>query len=89
MLGWWMGVLWIVKKYIDDVFIEGYGMLYVSDGCICKDLLKKYGFGGLVQGKKYMFFLIWNVLMEVFIEKDQFFYGVGVDGVYLLFYKVN
>lgn len=43
-----MGVLWIVKKYIDDVFIEGYGTLYVSDGCICKDLLKKYGFGGLV-----------------------------------------
>lgn len=89
MSGWWMGVLWIVKKYMDDVFIEGYGMFYVSDGCMCFDVVKKYGFGGLVQGKKYMLLLMWNVLMEVFIEKDQFFYGVGVDGVYLLFYKVN
>lgn len=43
-----MGASWIVKKYIDDVFIEGYGTLYVSDGRIRKDSSKKYGFGGLV-----------------------------------------
>lgn len=27
--------------------------------------------------------------MEAFTEKDQFFHGVGVDGVYLPFHKAN
>ncbi|HGU4344324.1 TPA: NAD(P)H-dependent oxidoreductase [Escherichia coli] len=50
---------------------------------------KKYGSGGLVQGKKYMLSLTWNAPMEAFTEKDQFFHGVGVDGVYLPFHKAN
>ena len=32
MPGWWMGAPWTVKKYIDDVFTEGHGTLYASDG---------------------------------------------------------
>lgn len=43
-----------MKKYIDDVFTEGHGTLYASDGRTRKDPSKKYGSGGLVQGKKYM-----------------------------------
>ncbi len=54
-----------------------------------KDPSKKYGSGGLVQGKKYMLSLTWNAPMEAFTEKDQFFHGVGVDGVYLPFHKAN
>ncbi len=27
-----MGAPWTVKKYIDDVFTEGHGTLYASDG---------------------------------------------------------
>ena len=27
--------------------------------------------------------------MEAFTEKDQFFHGVGVDGVYLPFHKAK
>lgn len=27
--------------------------------------------------------------MEAFTEKDQFFHGVGVDGVYLPFHKAT
>ena len=27
--------------------------------------------------------------MEAFTDKDQFFHGVGVDGVYLPFHKAN
>ncbi len=54
MPGWWMGAPWTVKKYIDDVFTEGHGTLYASDGRTRKDPSKKYGSGGLVQGKKYM-----------------------------------
>ncbi|MGQ7173731.1 hypothetical protein ACUOCP_53485, partial [Escherichia sp. R-CC3] len=62
---------------------EGHGTLYASDGRTRKDPSKKYGSGGLVQGKKYMLSLTWNAPMEAFTEKDQFFHGVGVDGVYL------
>ena len=53
MPGWWMGAPWTVKKYMDDVFTEGHGSLYASDGRTRSDASKKYGSGGLVQGKKY------------------------------------
>ena len=32
MPGWWMGEPWTVKRYIDEVFTEGHGSLYASDG---------------------------------------------------------
>lgn len=41
------------------------------------------------RAKKYMLSLTWNAPMEAFTEKDQFFHGVGVDGVYLPFHKAN
>ena len=66
---------------MDDVFTEGHGSLYASDGRTRSDASKKYGSGGLVQGKKYMLSLTWNAPMEAFTDKDQFFHGVGVDGV--------
>ena len=50
---------------------------------------QKIRFRRLVQGKKYMLSLTWNAPMEAFTEKDQFFHGVGVDGVYLPFHKAN
>lgn len=52
MPGWWMGAPWTVKKYMDDVFTEGHGTLYASDGRTRSDAAKKYGSGGLVQGEK-------------------------------------
>lgn len=30
--GWWMGMPWTLKKYIDEIFTEGHGKLYASDG---------------------------------------------------------
>lgn len=60
MPGWWMGAPWTVKKYMDDVFTEGHGSLYASDGRTRSDASKKYGSGGLVQGKKYMLSLTWE-----------------------------
>lgn len=89
MPGWWMGEPWIVKKYIDEVFTMGHGKLYTSDGRSRNDESKKYGSGGLSQDKKYMFSLTWNAPLEAFIEKDQFFEGVGVDGVYLHLHKTH
>lgn len=87
--GWWMGPPWILKKYIDDIFTEGHGVLYQSDGRSHKNPTKNYGKGGLVQGKKYMFSLTWNAPIEAFTDPAEFFEGVGVDGVYLHLHKAN
>ena len=89
MPGWWMGSPWTVKKYIDDIFTEGHGVLYASDGRSRSDVSKKYGSGGLIHDKKYMLSLTWNAPMDAFNDPDQFFHGVGVDGVYLPFHKAN
>ncbi|MDR1529135.1 MAG: NAD(P)H-dependent oxidoreductase [Burkholderiales bacterium] len=89
MPGWWMGPPWILKKYFDEVFTAGHGVLYESDGRTRSDPTKKYGSGGLVQDKRYMLSLTWNAPLEAFTEKDQFFEGVGVDGVYLPVHKAN
>lgn len=87
--GWWMGAPWILKKYIDDVFTEGHGRLYASDGRTRSDDSKKYGSGGLIQGKTYMLSVTCNAPEEAFTDPEQFFEGVGVDGVYLPFHKAN
>lgn len=89
MPGWWMGAPWTVKKYIDDIFTAGHGSLYASDGRSRADQSQKYGSGGLIQGKKYMLSLTWNAPLEAFDDPEQFFHGVGVDGVYLPFHKAN
>ncbi|WP_104629643.1 NAD(P)H-dependent oxidoreductase [Helicobacter bizzozeronii] len=89
MPGWWMGEPWIVKKYMDEVFTIGHGRLYANDGRSCTNPTKNYGTGGLLQGKKYMFSLTWNAPAEAFTNKEEFFEGVGVDGVYLHLHKAN
>ncbi|MEI7215853.1 NAD(P)H-dependent oxidoreductase [Pectobacterium carotovorum] len=89
MPGWWMDTPWILKKYIDEVFTAGHGSLYASDGRSRSDVSKKYGSGGLLQGRKYMLSLTWNAPLEAFEDPEQFFHGVGVDGVYLPFHKAN
>ncbi len=89
MPGWWMGEPWTVKKYIDDVFTEGHGSLYASDGRSRSDDSKKYGSGGLIHGKKYMLSLTWNAPAEAFTDPNQFFHGTGVDNVYMHFHKAN
>ncbi|AYA68316.1 flavodoxin family protein [Acinetobacter sp. WCHA55] len=89
MPGWWMGAPWTVKKYIDDVFTEGHGSLYANDGRSRADASKKYGSGGLIHDKNYMLSLTWNAPMDAFNDTEQFFHGVGVDGVYLPFHKAN
>lgn len=89
MPGWWMGAPWTVKKYVDEVFTEGHGKLYASDGRTRSDDSKKYGSGGLIQGKTYLLSLTWNAPLEAFTDTAQFFEGAGVDGVYLPFHKAN
>ncbi len=89
MPGWWMGAPWTMKKYLDLVFTAGHGKLYASDGRSRSDASKKYGSGGLLHDTRYMLSLTWNAPQEAFDDPDQFFHGVGIDGVYLPFHKAN
>lgn len=89
MPGWWMGEPWIVKKYIDEVYLAGAGKFFTSDGRHSDNPSKNYGTGGLLQDKRYMFSLTWNAPLESFTDKNEFFGGVGVDGVYLHLHKAH
>ena len=89
MPGWWMGAPWIVKKYIDEVFTQGHGKLYASDGRTRSDASQRYGSGGLIHGKKYMLSLTWNAPQQAFDDPADFFEGKGVDAVYFPFHKAN
>ncbi|WP_373030682.1 NAD(P)H-dependent oxidoreductase [Sulfurovum sp.] len=77
---YWMGVPWITKKYIDEVFSGGMNTVtFVNDGRSREDASKKYGSGGLMQGKKYMFSLTYNCPDTEFNNKDGFFDGLSLD----------
>lgn len=77
---YWMGVPWITKKYIDEVFSAGVNTVtYISDGRSRDDASKKYGSGGLMQGKKYMLSLTYNCPDTEFDNKDGFFDGLTLD----------
>ncbi len=77
---YWMGVPWMTKKYIDEVFSAGVNTVtYVSDGRSREDASKRYGSGGLMQGKKYMLSLTYNCPDTEFDNKDGFFDGLSLD----------
>jgi len=77
---YWMGVPWITKKYIDEIFSSGVNTVtYVSDGRSREDASKRYGSGGLMQGKKYMLSLTYNCPESEFDNKDGFFDGLSLD----------
>ncbi len=89
MPSWWMAAPWTMKKYIDDVFTAGHGKLYESDGRSRKDAAGRYGSGGLLHGKKYMFSITWNAPQDAFTDPEQFFEGKGIDAVLFPFHKAN
>ena len=77
---YWMGVPWITKKYIDEVFSAGVNTVtYVNDGRSREDSSKRYGSGGLMQDKKYMLSLTYNCPDTEFDNKDSFFDGLSLD----------
>jgi len=85
---YWMSVPYLFKKYIDEVHTTGIGqVLCKDDGRTRSDLSKKYGSGGLMQGKKYMISTTWNAPLEAFEASNQFFEGKGVDGVFMWLHK--
>lgn len=77
---YWMGVPWLTKKYIDEVFSTGVNSVtYADDGRSRDDASKKYGSGGLMQDKKYMLSLTYNCPITEFDNKDGFFDGLTLD----------
>jgi NADPH dehydrogenase (quinone) len=84
---YWMSIPWGFKKYIDEVYMGGYGRLFDADGRSSTDPSRKYGSGGLMGEKKYMLSTTWNGPLEAFGEADQFFDGKDVDGVFFSFHK--
>ncbi|GAD18493.1 NAD(P)H-dependent oxidoreductase [Helicobacter fennelliae] len=90
MPGWWMGEPWIVKKYIDEVlYAEALGVLFSGDGRSRSDESKRYGSGGLCQGKAMMLSTTWNAPLYAFNEVGELFDGRGVDEVFAHFYKIH
>lgn len=73
---YWMGAPWMMKKYIDEVFSAGTNNgIYANDGRTRSDASKKYGSGGLMQGKKYMLSLTYNCPTSEFGNKEGFLMG--------------
>jgi len=85
---YWMGVPWITKKYIDEVFSAGQNKgLYVNDGRSRSDPSKTYGSGGSMQGTKYMLSLTYNCPTSEFNNKEGFFDGLSLDEAHIATHK--
>lgn len=85
---YWMGVPWITKKYIDEIFSAGVNSVtYESDGRSRKDPSKTYGNGGLMNEKKYMISLTYNCPISEFDNKDGFFDGLSLDEANISIHK--
>lgn len=85
---YWMGVPWITKKYMDEIFSMGKDTVtYASDGRTRSDASKRYGSGGLMQGKKYMLSLTYNCPTTEFNNKEGFFDGLSIDEANVAIHK--
>lgn len=85
---YWMGVPWVMKKYIDEVFSAGQANgLYTNDGRSRSDVTKRYGSGGLMQGKQYMLSLTYNCPTSEFNDKKGFFDGLSLDEAHIATHK--
>ena len=88
--GWWFDTPWMVKKYLDEVLgDEAVGVLFTGDGRSREDESKRYGSGGLCQGKAVMLSSTWNAPLYAFNQVGEFFDGRGVDEVFAHFYKIH
>lgn len=82
--GFWMSTPWQLKKYEDECFgalAEG------GDGRHRAQPDSKYGTGGVHKNKHYMLSCTWNAPLEAFYDPQQFFGGLGIDGVFLPLHK--
>ncbi len=86
---YWFSIPGGFKRYIDEVYMAGYGIMFEDDGRTSSNPDKKYGSGGLMQGKKYMLSTTWNAPLEAFEDKNQIFEGRDIDEVFFYFHKAQ
>ena len=86
---YWMGLPWLAKKYVDEVFSSGNNTVtYTSDGRSREDASKKYGSGGLMQEKRYMLSFTYNCPISEFDNPEGFFEGMSVDHANIALHKL-
>ena len=76
---YWFSFPHFTKKYIDEVYL--YNVFFTSS--------EKYGHGGLMKGKKYMFSLTWNATYDAFYKTSGFMDGRGVDEFIIAMHKIQ
>ncbi len=86
---YWMLMPWGMKKYIDEVYMNGRGKIFDGDGRTRTDPARKYGSGGRMMGRKYMLSTTWNAPAEAFGDETQLFEGKSVDDVFFAFHKAQ
>lgn len=85
---YWMGLPWLAKKYIDEIFSTGVNTVtYVSDGRSKTDPSKTYGSGGLMGEKRYMLSFTYNCPTSEFNNPKGFFEGMSVDEANVALHK--
>lgn len=83
--GYWMSAPWQLKRYFDEVFMDerivcgGDGRHRGTDA--------KYGTGGVLTDKKYMLSSTWNTPLTALNDPDEFYHGVGIDGLLMPIHK--
>lgn len=88
---WWFQLPHGMKKYIDEVFTEGYNNgIYKSDGRSSVNPAINYGTGGSLHGRKYMLTTSWNAPSTAFTLPGEFFNQHTVDqGPLFGFHRMN
>ena len=82
---YWMGLPWLGKKYVDEVFSGGSGTVtFKNDGRADGG---RYGSGGLMKGKRYMLSFTYNCPASEFDNPDGFFEGLGIDRANIALHK--
>lgn len=85
---YWMGLPWLGKKYIDEIFSAGVNTItYSSDGRSRTDPTKMYGSGGLMNQKRYMLSFTYNCPESEFNNPQGFFEGLSLDEANVALHK--
>lgn len=85
---YWMGLPWLGKKYIDEIFSAGVNTItYSSDGRSRTDSSKTYGSGGLMNEKRYMLSFTYNCPESEFDNPKGFFDGLSLDEANIALHK--
>lgn len=85
---YWMGLPWLGKKYIDEIFSAGVNTItYTNDGRSRTDSSKTYGSGGLMNEKRYMLSFTYNCPESEFDNPKGFFDGLSLDEANIALHK--